>query len=227
MNEIIKSNQKPVINWTKIRDDYIMGWYQEVEKCYYYPTINEIAEKFRVSEAAVRKRSKTEAWNKIREILKAKIKEKKTIEDVKTIITLVSSFDARSLECMDSIYKTSNSFLQKLKDYVEHIDFVDEEDLSNFINKSAVADNILKITNALVKVNDLNKKILSEEGSKKNFQQELETITTEIRNYVNVTEDTYKETKLNDLENRLKSIKQTRRTLLSNTAGEILEGDED
>jgi hypothetical protein len=87
---------KLIHDWMAIRRVYIEG--TEIDGRIAYPTLNETARQFRMSEGMLRRRAATEDWTGLRDTFIARVEQARRDARVKREAELAADLDSRNLE---------------------------------------------------------------------------------------------------------------------------------
>lgn len=198
------------LDWESIRNDYISGWYNEITGEYIYPTYEKLAEKYNCAMTTICKKGSEENWNKMRVLLKSKIKERRTYNEIKEVIGIAAKFDSEALESISDSYEILRTYLNIAKKAVIENELSDEE-----IINSEIPNNIMKVTNSLEKLVNINKKILMDDTNHKSLQNELKELKEELTKEIKGKEEENEMSNLIDMQKRLEEIQLHRKEILS------------
>ncbi len=199
------------LEWDKIRNDYISGWYDENNGEYIYPTYEKLANKYNCSIATVSKKGMDENWNKMRLLLKSKIKERRTYNEIKEVIGIAAKFDSCALESISDSYEILQTYLHKTKKVMVE----DEIDDMELVFNSDIANNIMKVTNSIEKLVNMNRKILADDTNHKSLQNELKELKEELTKDLKLKEEQSNSDNLIDMQKRLEEIQSHRKNIIS------------
>lgn len=105
------------IDWLTIEAEYIHGCItvdpNSGTRSMYFPSQRELAEKYKVGELAIARRSKEEKWVERRELYKQKIKRRIGQERVNSLMSESARYDAKNLILLDKIYEQVELWLDE------------------------------------------------------------------------------------------------------------------
>ena len=101
------SNQR--YDWDNIREEYVVGYYitdpDTLKKRHWYPTLQDIRDKYQMNYSYLRQKSAKEGWSIRREALQAKLREKASTNTLHSFISDSAQFDAMTLIAMKKLYR--------------------------------------------------------------------------------------------------------------------------
>ena len=108
-------NQK--YDWDAIREEYVIGYYitdpDTLKKKHWYPTLQDIKDKYGMNWSYLRQKSAKEGWSVRREALQAKLREKTSTNTLHSYISDSAQFDAMTLIAMKKLYRLVEAYFDQ------------------------------------------------------------------------------------------------------------------
>ena len=106
-----------VYDWDAIREEYVIGYYitdpDTLKKKHWYPTLQDIKDKYGMNFSYLRQKSAKEGWSIRREALQAKLREKSSTNTLHSYISDSAQFDAMTLIAMKKLYRLVECFFDQ------------------------------------------------------------------------------------------------------------------
>ena len=120
----------------------------------------------------------------MRLLLKSKTQSRRSFNEIKEILGIAAKFDATALESISDAYEIIRTYLHiAKKNLIENYnEYAANEILSS---NEELPNNIMKITNSLEKLVNINRKILNDDTAHKSLQTELNELKKELLNTTN------------------------------------------
>lgn len=197
IENIIQFTGKDTDKISEIKQEYIQGIYDNVAGKTHYPSIRELSETHGVSASTLRFHSEKERWGELRNLVKAKLKERRTAEEIKSMLSASSGFDSSTLEAAEKAYRIIN---HELDGY-----------LSNVGTEESLVDprKIKSLVDAMVQLNQLTRKILGDDLTIEGVSEELKLLQEENK----IERDGSNSAKLTELQSMLNDIKKARKDI--------------
>lgn len=104
-------------DWDAIREEYVIGYYitdpDTLKKKHWYPTLQDIKDKYGMNFSYLRQKSAKEGWSIRREALQAKLREKSSTNTLHSYISDSAQFDAMTLIAMKKLYRLVECFFDQ------------------------------------------------------------------------------------------------------------------
>jgi hypothetical protein len=197
---IIQFTGKDTDKISEIKQEYIQGIFDNVTGKTHYPSIRELSETHSLSVSTLRFHSEKERWGELRSLVKAKLKERRTAEEIKTMLSASSGFDSSTLEAAEKAFKIIN---HEFDGY-----------LSNAGTEESIVDprKIKSLVDSLVQLNQLTRKILGDDVTIEGISEELKLLQEESR----TEREDSSNAKLTELQTMLNDIKKARKEIETN-----------
>lgn len=113
----------PVINWDRIKTDYIYG-IVEFDNAYtqnivIYPTHKDLATKYEVSFNTIRQKSAREGWKYQREKIQMQVSQEAGKERIRERYTIGANIDAQNLSALDKVNQLISLYFEPYEDYLD------------------------------------------------------------------------------------------------------------
>lgn len=96
-------------DWDAIREEYVIGYFvtdpDTLKKKHWYPTLQQIKDKYGMNWSYLRKKSAKEGWSVRRDALQAKLREKTSSNTLHSYISDSAQFDALTLIALKKLYR--------------------------------------------------------------------------------------------------------------------------
>lgn len=172
---------RPELPVDEILAEYILGYWDVKQGEHIFPTIAQLAERYKCSTDYLYRISSKNKWSVIKTVTQTKVKQNRTIEDVRRILSISSTQDARTLENIEKIHDLAGNYLDRME-----IELGEMEDVIN----SRFADNLKKVADTMGLVNKLSHSIMGEDGRRETLYEDLEKLQEELYNKVFLESDT-------------------------------------
>jgi hypothetical protein len=104
-------------DWDSIREEYVIGYYitdpDTLKKKHWYPTLQDIKDKYGMNWSYLRQKSAKEGWSIRREALQAKLREKSSTNTLHSYISDSAQFDAMTLIAMKKLYRLVEAYFDQ------------------------------------------------------------------------------------------------------------------
>lgn len=182
----------------EVMHKYVRGtlWYNEETKIeeLYYPTYNDLANEYGVSMATLQKYGKDGEWGLLKKAIRMNMNRVHDEEVLKDLLINVKAMESRQLS-------SANKLHEKLDEMIDRID-VDNDPIKD------IAQTIKQSMETLIKINDLQEKIIKKEQLQDDIRDQFKALAEEKQ--------------------RLKEQRKKRgRTLIRKPFNPAMEGDED
>ena len=164
----------------EILAEYILGYWDLEQEAHIFPTIKELAVRYKCSADYLYRVSSENKWGTIKAVTQARVKQNRTVEDVRKILSISSTQDARALENIERVHDLAGNYLERLE--IELDEMVD-------VANSRFPDSLKKIAETMKLVNSLSHSIMGEDGRKESLYTDLEKLQEEIYNKVYLESD--------------------------------------
>lgn len=108
-------NQK--YDWEAIREEYVIGYFitdpDTLKKKHWYPTLQDIKDKYGMNWSYLRKKSAKEGWSVRRDALQAKLRERTSRNTLHSYISDSAQFDAMTLIAMKKLYRLVEAYFDQ------------------------------------------------------------------------------------------------------------------
>lgn len=197
------TKQHTSIPLNEILSDYLLGFWDVSSESTYFPSIRELAVKYGCSESYLHKVSSKNKWYKIKTITQAKLKNTRTADDVRKILSISSTQDSRCLENIEKTHDIAGIYLDKLKSITVAMD----PDDIDFRYLDRIPNALKAITSTMKEVNALSNLIIGDDDRKQSLYDDLEKIQEQLYSNFTFTE----EDDVFDIDKLEKKVKQLSR----------------
>ena len=150
---------------------YVRGtlWYNEETKTQelYYPTYNDLANEYQVSVSTLQKYGRDGEWSLLKKSIRMNMNRIQDEETLKELLINVKAMESRQLQ-------SANELHRKLDDLIDRIDPNDED-----LEMKDIVGTIKSSMEVLVKLNDLQEKIVKKEQLQDDIREQFKALAEE------------------------------------------------
>lgn len=153
---------KKVDDWEQVKNDFINGHLDEEGKRQ-FPTYQQLADKYQVAIGTLYNKASQGKWAKIRTLTQTKLKERREVNELRSIISESATYEAIALEIIYKLFRISHASLQRYADLYDRdvqINKIDPNDIPDIDVKEL--QTLASLTKELV---GLTRKIIGDDES--------------------------------------------------------------